>query len=230
MNIVGFEKNSFVDFPSNIASVVFTPGCNFNCWYCHNKEIINETEGTFDQNQILNFLKERVGFLDGVVVTGGEPTMQADLLEFIKSIKEIGLKVKLDTNGTNPKRVKDLIDNNLLDYIAMDIKAPFEKYNIITPINSGLIELIKQSVDIIKNSNIDYEFRTTFAPNLSVEDIKKIMDEIGEVKCYTLQAYRTPDFMKNTDKSIKHSESDFIQLKEYAKSLSNIKKFNLKNL
>lgn len=191
MEISGLIKNSFVDYPKNIACVVFTAGCNMNCWYCHNHDLISETKGEIDEEYVFSLLEERKKFLDGVVITGGEPTLQPDLTEFIKKIKAIGLKVKLDTNGTNLSVVKNLVNAGFLDYIAMDVKAPLSKYSVITSVPN--IQEIKDSIEYIKNCGVDYEFRTTFAPNLTSDDIKQLVKDIGFVKNYALQQYRKPE-------------------------------------
>ena len=191
MEISGLIKNSFVDYPKNIACVVFTAGCNMNCWYCHNHDLISETKGEIDEEYVFSLLEERKKFLDGVVITGGEPTLQPDLTEFIKKVKAIGLKVKLDTNGTNLSVVKNLVNAGFLDYIAMDVKAPLSKYSVITSVPN--IQEIKDSIEYIKNCGVDYEFRTTFAPNLTSDDIKQLVKDIGFVKNYALQQYRKPE-------------------------------------
>ena len=191
MEISGLIKNSFVDYPKNIACVVFTAGCNMNCWYCHNHDLISETKGVIDEDYIFNLLEERKKFLDGVVITGGEPTLQPDLKDFIKKVKEIGLKVKLDTNGTNLTLLKDLVESGLIDYVAMDVKAPLNKYNKITTVPN--LQEIKDSIEYIKNCGLDYEFRTTFAPNLTMDDIRELINDIGCVKNYALQQYRKPE-------------------------------------
>ena len=220
MEIIGFEKNSLLDFPKNIASVIFTPGCNMNCWYCHNREILNEKTGGYSEEQILNFIIERKDFLDGVVITGGEPTLQPDLINFMKKLKAIPTKVKLDTNGTNPEILKEIYEQNLVDFVAMDLKAPFEKYNIVTPVKD--IEKIKESVNLIKNSGVDYEFRTTFAPNLTKEDIVTLIEQVAPINRYALQLYKKPPFIVE-DKSINHEKSEFEFVKENTKN--NVQEF-----
>ena len=191
MEISGLIKNSFVDYPKNIACVVFTAGCNMNCWYCHNHDLISETKGVIDEDYVFNLLEERKKFLDGVVITGGEPTLQPDLKDFIKKVKEIGLKVKLDTNGTNLTLLKDLVESGLIDYVAMDVKAPLNKYSKITTVPN--LQEIKDSIVYIKNCGLEYEFRTTFAPNLTMDDIRELINDIGCVKNYALQQYRKPE-------------------------------------
>lgn len=182
-------------------------------------------EGTISQEVILNYLKKRVGLLDGVVISGGEPTLQNNLKEFIKRIKSLGFLVKLDTNGTNPETLRELVSENLIDYIAMDIKAPFESYNKITIIQD--IEKIKQSVEFIKNCGVNYEFRTTFAPNLTKEDIVNILKSISGAKTYSLQAYFKPNYVTNENLK-NHLPQTFYEIKEIANEY--VENFNIKNL
>ena len=188
MHIAGFNPNSFVDYPDNISAVVFIGGCNMNCWYCHNKSILNISD-FYEKAEITEKIFKRRDFLDAVVITGGEPTLEneEELTEFIKLIKSYNLKVKLDTNGTNHEMLKRLLP--LLDYVAMDIKAPLEKYNIISIIDEEKINSIKNSISLLIKSNKDYEFRTTFAPNLSQQDILEIAELIKGCKKYYLQQY-----------------------------------------
>ena len=162
-----------------------------NLGYCHNPELLEFSEKTdFDANCFFNFLKTRIGKLDGVVITGGEPTLQSDLYDFIKEIKALGFAVKLDTNGTNPVVTEKLLKENLLDYIAMDIKAPLEKYREITDVNVDT-KKIKQSIKLIMNSFIDYEFRTTVLKSqLFFEDFNNIGEMIKGSKKYYLQKFQ----------------------------------------
>ena len=132
MKIAGYQANSFVDFKDNIAAVVFVGGCNMRCWYCHNEGIL-DTEEFLDEDEILAKIKNNVGFLDGVVISGGEPTLQTDLIPFIKKLKSMKLLVKLDTNGKRPDVLKKIFEEGLLDYVAMDIKAPLDDYYKATP-------------------------------------------------------------------------------------------------
>lgn len=192
MKFAGVIKNSFVDYPKNISMVVFTFGCNFNCWYCHNRDIINgEKKEFYDEDEILNIVKNRINFIDGIVITGGEPTIskEYELIDFIKKIKELKLKVKIDTNGTNSKLIKKLLSKNLIDFIAMDIKTSKEKYKSLTCANDKDLCEIEKSIDLILNSNIDYEFRTTFVPDVKIEDIHKIAKRIKNAKSYAIQKY-----------------------------------------
>jgi len=191
----GLIKNSFVDYPQNISAVIFTAGCNMDCWYCHNKNLITVTQNTMDRQEklkteIFDFLNERKNFLDGVVISGGEPTIYEDLQIFITQIKALGYKVKLDTNGTNPACIKKLLDSNLVDYIAMDIKAPFNKYATIIKTKFNISD-IKKSINLIMSSKIDYEFRTTFALPLEKNDLVQIAQSIIGAKHYYIQKYKS---------------------------------------
>ncbi len=187
MHIAGYNPNSFVDYPDNIAAVVFISGCNLDCWYCHNKWIIAARD-VYDKDDILSRIDKNKGFIDAVVISGGEPTLADtdELIDFVKRIKEIGLKVKLDTNGTNFDALQKLLP--YLDYVAMDIKAPLEKYGEITPIGKQQVESIKNSIKLLIN-NIECEFRTTFVPSLDENDIHSIAELIRGAKRYYLQQY-----------------------------------------
>ncbi len=188
--IGGFQKTSLLDFPHRIACIVFTSGCNFQCGYCHNPELnIFEKTADVDLPSFFSFLENRKGKLDGVVITGGEPTLQKGLYQFAFEIKNMGFDVKLDSNGSNPELLKKMIDDKLVDYVAMDIKAPFDKYHEV--IKTGVpLENIKQSIDILLNGKVDYEFRTTVVKEqLSFDDFEKIGQLIKGAKRYFLQKF-----------------------------------------
>jgi len=187
----GLQKFSLIDYPGKTSAVIFTVGCNFRCPYCHNPELVSLGEETniLEEQEILDFLENRKNKLDAVVITGGEPTLHKDLLEFMRKLKNMGFLVKLDSNGTCPDLFKKALEEKLVDYIAMDIKAPLDKYEKVTilPID---IEDIKKSIDIIKNSEIDYEFRTTIVESmLSKKDILEIADTISGARRYYLQKF-----------------------------------------
>ncbi|HHW22364.1 MAG TPA: anaerobic ribonucleoside-triphosphate reductase activating protein [Clostridiaceae bacterium] len=194
MRIAGLQKNSMVDYPGKISAVVFTQGCNMNCGYCHNRRLIKFTEDNeiYDEDSVLAFLEKRRGLLDGVVVSGGEPTLQKDLPCFLEKIRKMDFKTKLDTNGTNPECLRTLINNGLLDYVAMDIKAPLCKYGKIccSPVNTAKV---MESIEILKNAFIEYEFRTTYTPELDDDDLRDISRIIKGAKKYVLQQYREVD-------------------------------------
>ena len=190
MEFVGLTKLSLVDFDRHIACTLFTEGCNFCCPFCHNSPLVkNPHNQIIPFEEILKFLKKRIGILDAVVITGGEPTLMKDLKDKIKQIKDLGYLVKLDTNGTNPDVVKDLVKENLIDYIAMDIKASFATYPKIT--NSRVdINKIKESIDFIMHSGVDYEFRTTLVKEFHTkEDITQMAKEIDGAKKMRLQLF-----------------------------------------
>ena len=191
MSIGGFQKFSLIDYPGKICAIVFTQGCNFRCPYCHNPELVKPSlfGKTIPEEEIFSFLEKRKGKLDAVEITGGEPTLQKDLVDFIQRIKEIGYLVKLDTNGSNPEILEIIINHELVDYIAMDIKAPLEKYKEVT--HSAISpEKIKRSIRVIMNSDIKYEFRTTVVKSqLSKEDIINIGKLIEGAELYILQKF-----------------------------------------
>ena len=201
MLIGGFQKSSLIDFKGKIAAIVFTTGCNFSCPYCHNPELVNPDIGQFGARNIkecdiIDFLKTRKNKLDGVVITGGEPTLQKDLADFIKKIKELNFLVKLDTNGSNPSVVKDYINQGLIDYIAMDIKTSPDEYKKVIRHDID-IEKIEESMKIIVDSPVDYEFRTTVVKNLLTYDsfvkINNVFNKIRgpkKIKRYYLQKFQ----------------------------------------
>ena len=214
MEIGGLQKTTLIDYPGKIATTVFLMGCNFRCPFCYSTELVlpakMKNQPKISQADFFNFLKRKKDLLDGVVVCGGEPTIYQDLPDFIKKIKDLGYLVKLDTNGSNPEMLENLIRDNLVNYVAMDIKAPFgaksqiskfksQSYEKATGVKINL-EKIKKSVEIIKNSGIDYEFRTTVVPGIHIkEDILQIAREISPAKRYYLQNFRPektidPDF------------------------------------
>lgn len=219
VTIGGFQKSSLIDYPEKISAVIFTQGCNFRCPYCHNPELISSRSETVPKvPDLLEFLKTRKGKLDGVVITGGEPTIHKDLPDFIKQIKDMGYCVKLDTNGTNPQMLENLIENNLIDYVAMDIKAPIEKYERVVCSKVNTDNILK-SIQILKKSEIDYEFRTTVVKSqLLPEDFEKIGEMISGAKKYYLQKFLPS---KVLDKSFlqeqTYLEQEFEQILELVK-------------
>ena len=163
MKLGGLVKFTLIDFPGTPAAIVFTQGCNFRCRYCHNPELVYPhlfTE-SMPQEEVMTFLQRRRGTLEGVVISGGEPTLQEDLPRFMAQIKALGYKTKLDTNGTRPEVLKELIDKKLVDYIAMDLKAPLEKYAAITGVEANST-VLKESMELIVKSGLNYQFRTTY--------------------------------------------------------------------
>ncbi|NOZ76219.1 MAG: anaerobic ribonucleoside-triphosphate reductase activating protein [Euryarchaeota archaeon] len=195
MDVKGFMETSLVDWDGRIASLVFTPGCNLRCPYCYNHELVYEP-GSYDnvpKESIFSFLDEHSDFIDGVVIVGGEPTVHSDLPDFCRALKERGMMVKLDTNGTRFGVLKALINENLVDYVAMDVKAPLEpeKYSRVAGVDmNGNLDGIVRSIELLKASGVDYEFRTTYVPTLmEPEDIEDIARELRGAKRYVLQKY-----------------------------------------
>ena len=189
MDFVGIDKLSLLDYDEKLSCVLFAKACNFRCPFCHNGLAVLESETYIPFDQILEFLTSRKGKLDAVVVTGGEPTLMDDIVEKITTIKSMGFLIKLDTNGTNPEVIKELLNKNLLDYIAMDIKNSLNMY----PCTVGMKKIdenkIKESIKLIQNSGIDYEFRTTLVNEFhSLESIKEMGKLIkGSKKLYLQQ-------------------------------------------
>ncbi len=217
MILGGFQRFSLIDYPGKICAIVFTQGCNFRCPYCHNPELVDleKFSKSFSEKEICSFLEKRKGKLDAVSITGGEPTLQKDLIKFLKKIKDMNYLVKLDSNGTNPDVIKEAIKLNLVDYLAMDIKAPLEKYKNITGVDVDTTK-IKKSIDLIMNSGMDYEFRTTVVKSqLSKDDIREIGKLIKGAKLYILQKFfpsktLNPEFLDETT----YGDEEFEQLKK----------------
>ena len=194
MNIGGFQPFTLSDFPGYPAAIIFTQGCNFRCPYCHNHSLWKSEPKTADleEAKVCSFLKQRIGRLEGIVITGGEPTIQPDLCNFIRRIKSLGFRVKLDTNGSNPIVLKKLIEQKLLDYIAMDIKAPEKKYDLICGLPVQM-DNIRQSIDMIAGSSIDHHFRTTyFKKLLTQKDMQAIRKQTPPSSPYIIQHYLKP--------------------------------------
>jgi len=186
----GLQRFSLIDYPGELAAIVFTVGCNFRCPYCHNPELVNGTAEKIPESDVLSFLSKRQGKLTAVSVTGGEPTLHGkELLSFIKMVKDLGYKVKIDTNGTNPELLEILIKEKFIDYIAMDIKAPLDKYSEIVRAKVDIF-LIKKSIDLILNGEVPYEFRTTVLKGMLGEnDIKEILKIIKGARLYCIQNF-----------------------------------------
>jgi pyruvate formate lyase activating enzyme len=204
-------------------------GCNFRCPFCYNPDLVLNSEKlpVFDSKEILSYLKENQALLDGVTITGGEPLIQKKevLIDFIKKVKELNLGVAIETNGTNPEMIEFLITHKLVDYLAMDVKAPLEqeKYNQLTGVQVDL-KKIKKSIKIIKEAKIDSEFRTTVVPGLlNQEDILKITDYIKEGKGYYLQKFQSKETVGDVPKAEVYSDEWFEELKSKVAKKINIK-------
>lgn len=194
MKIGGLQKTTLVDYPGYVAATIFTQGCNFRCAYCHNPELVipSQFEKVIDQDFVLDFLRQRRGQLDAVCITGGEPTMHADLADFIRQIKAMDYLVKLDSNGSSPHQLGEVLQTGLVDYVAMDIKGPIARYQTISNAKTAvpIADLILDSIKLIMSSGVDYEFRTTVAkPLLKPSDFANIGLMIEGAKRYFLQNY-----------------------------------------
>ncbi len=196
MEICGFQRVSLIDYPGRIASIVFVPGCNMRCPFCHNSDLALRNYGklnVYREETILRKLHDASRFIDGVEITGGEPTLQQGLVDFIAECKDMGLLVKLDTNGSNPGKLRELLEKKLVDYVAMDVKTALDagKYTkAIGVSNAAMLKNIDESISLLLNSGIEYEFRTTVVPGLvSAEDLKSIAQRIKGAKAYYLQQY-----------------------------------------
>ena len=190
MKIFGIEKFSMVDWDGKIVCTLFASGCNFRCPFCHNSSLALADGNELDIDDIFSFLEKRKGVLDGVCISGGEPTLHHDIIEFATKIKDMGYKVKLDTNGTSPKAVKSLIEKGLVDYIAMDIKNSPHKYATTAGVQSIALDSILQTISIVKKSGVPHEFRTTIIKEFHTEDdMKYIADLVDGCDKYVLQKY-----------------------------------------
>jgi len=195
MRIGGLQKFSLIDYPEKLSAVIFTQGCNFRCPYCYNPELVLKQlfHETIPESEILEFLKARRTYLEGVVITGGEPTQQGDLLTFLDKIKMLGYFIKLDTNGSHPEVLETVIHKRLVDYIAMDVKAPLRKYDEVVGVKSP-VKRVRASIEIIIHSGIKHEFRTTLVkPLCSSEDLSEIVLLIEGAQKYTIQNFRPSD-------------------------------------
>ncbi len=203
MRIKGLEKSSLIDYPGKVSAVVFLGGCNFRCGFCHNRELVigQDKLHTIPEREVLDFFKERKRWLDGVVVTGGEPAIHKELPEFLMKVRGLGYPVKLDTNGTNPGMLKELIEKGLVDFVAMDIKGPLARYDSICgmPVDTRNID---DSIRLIISSGIGHEFRSTVLPSLhSREDVEEMARMVKGARKFYLQQFRPrntldPMFMK----------------------------------
>lgn len=215
MRIGGFNKLTTQDFPGNLACIIFTNGCNFDCDYCYNRDLVESHAPEISEEEIFSYLNQRKNMLDGVVISGGEPTIWNDLIPFMEKIKELGLKIKLDTNGYRPELLKEILDKNLVDYIAMDIKALFNEYYKIVNRKLDTDKLI-ESINLIKKSKVDHEFRTTIIKGFhTIEDLDKIV-EVIDGSPYYLQNFKMEDTVINK-KLFGFSEEELKGIQEHFK-------------
>lgn len=193
MYFASLQPCTLQDYPGHVAAMVYTMGCNFRCGYCHNPELVVPhgavtKEEMLSQEVLLGFLAARRGLLDGVVICGGEPTIHRQLPEFIKKVKNMGFLVKLDTNGSNPDMLHELLTKQVLDYVAMDIKAPLDAYDFCTP--QYMESRLRRSIALLKTSGISYEFRSTVLPKIhTAESIKRMGEAIAGAEIWYLQRF-----------------------------------------
>jgi pyruvate formate lyase activating enzyme len=196
MNIAALLPMSLIDFPYEIAAVLFMTGCNFCCPFCHNPELVLPEKAreikSIPQEDVLSFLQERKKFLDGLVITGGEPTIHPDLAEFIERVKSLDYRVKLDTNGSQPEILAALLDAGLVDYVAMDVKAPPSRYAEFAGVPVDM-RTIGRSIQLIRDRAPDYEFRTTVAPTMTKQNLEEVVALIDGAKRYWLQRFVVPN-------------------------------------
>lgn len=217
MKIGGLQKTSLLDYPGYISAIVWTNGCNFRCPFCYNPSLALGNAVPIPEEEIFSFLEKRKSMIEGVVFTGGEPLLQEDIIECIQKVKALGFLVKIDTNGTNPVKLKEILEKKLVDYVAMDVKAPKEKYRQLSSVNVD-ISLIESSIDVIKTLAPAYEFRTTMIPELlKKEDIIEIGKWINGAKKYCLQQFKqnTPLLSSKLEHLKPYSKE---QLKEFAEA------------
>ena len=192
MTIGGIIKSSLIDFPGLVCCVLFTSGCNYDCFYCHNRQLIDGTHQVIDNSAVMDFLARRAGQLDGVVITGGEPTLQTDLLTFIKEVRKLGYKTKLDTNGSSPQVIEKMLNEGLFDYFAVDYKAPADRYREICR-GAADAETALRTIRLLLQRGVSFEVRTTVIPQLSETDLRRMAQELPVVPVYTLNRFRKPE-------------------------------------
>ncbi|HKL98489.1 MAG TPA: anaerobic ribonucleoside-triphosphate reductase activating protein [Mobilitalea sp.] len=193
MQIHGFNKSTLLDYPKHLAATIFIGGCNMRCPFCHNASLVlaANTQPVIPEEEVLSYLAKRINILEGICITGGEPTLYPELIEFIIKIKALGYKIKLDTNGTNPDLIKHLVRQRLIDYVAMDIKNSLESYSHTAGKDGFDTKPIEESVSFLLSGSLDYEFRTTLVNELHTsQDILLIGKWLEGAKAYYLQAYK----------------------------------------
>lgn len=224
MKIGGLQKLTLIDYPGRVAATVFLMGCNFRCPFCYSSEIVLpekiKDQPQLSQEYFFDFLKKRKNFLEGVVICGGEPTINKDLPLFAAKIKKMGFLVKLDTNGSNPEMLEELINEKCIDYVAMDIKAPKEKYpeaiGVSGPQAEVIVESIEKSIVVLKESDVDFEFRTTVVPNfLEKKEVVNIAKWVGPAPKYFLQNFKAEKTLDPRFEQIKPYPQEYLlEIKE----------------
>lgn len=224
MNIAGLQKTTLLDYPGKVAATIFTSSCNMRCPFCHNMNLVTSPVSYYSESDIFDFLKKRSGILEGVCITGGEPTLWPELYDFIGQIKQMGFLVKLDTNGTNPDMLCRLITDNLIDYVAMDIKSSIAEYPKACGVNNIDTDKIESSINLLLRGSVEYEFRTTMIASFHN---RKVMEDIGIMlkgaKNYYLQSFIDSEFVPDHS-LLAPSKEELISmcemLKEYITNVS----------
>jgi len=222
MLISGLAKSSLIDYPGLIACVLFVPGCNYNCFYCHNRSLIDGTHDLIETGVVEDFLKKRLGLLDGVVITGGEPTLQSNLVSYMEMIKKLGYKIKLDTNGSSPQVIEQILKNGLCDFFAVDYKAPSARYKEICG-NNANAETVLHTIKILLEARIDFEVRTTVIPQLNESNLKCMASELPIIPRYVLNRYRPPNKYLPCNKTriekTPYTQSQIIEFVNFVRSI-----------
>ena len=222
MKIAGYEKLSLQDFPNQISCIIFTQGCNIRCPFCQNSTLIPmDAKNLISEDEIFNYLNLRKNIISGVTISGGEPTLQPDLENFIDKVKELGLKIKLDTNGLNTRLLEKLIENQKIDYVAMDIKNSLNKYSLTSGVAKINMQNILNSIELLKKGKVDYEFRTTIINEFhTLQDIIEIIKLVGNSKYY-LQNFKNSEYV--LDKTLtSFTEEKLVLWNEILKEYPNV--------
>ena len=222
MKIAGYEKLSLQDFPNQISCIIFTQGCNIRCPFCQNSTLIPmDAKNLISEDEIFNYLNLRKNIISGVTISGGEPTLQPDLESFIDKVKELGLKIKLDTNGLNTKLLEKLIENQKIDYVAMDIKNSLNKYSLTSGVAKINMQNILNSIELLKKGKVDYEFRTTIINEFhTLQDIIEIIKLVGNSNYY-LQNFKNSEYV--LDKTLtSFTEEKLVLWNEILKEYPNV--------
>ena len=220
VEIKGLQKMSLIEYPEKAACVVFLPGCNFRCPFCYNPDLVlrPETQPTIPEGEFFKFLEDRKKWLDAVAITGGEPTLSQDLPDFIRKIKDLGYLVGLETNGTNPGMLEQLIGEKLVDFIGMDIKAPLERYREVVGVEVNTRD-IQKSIDLVRSSGLKYEFRTTFVPGLlGKEDMERMGKWLEGIESYQIHVFRPQNTLDKTFESkVPYSKKELGEIADIAR-------------
>ncbi|MDC7244122.1 MAG: anaerobic ribonucleoside-triphosphate reductase activating protein [Sphaerochaetaceae bacterium] len=198
MIFAGITKSSLIDYPGKISIVLYTPGCNYNCYYCHNRELIQDITENLSNEEIMNLIEKRVGLIDAIVISGGEPTLHYDLIPFLKKMKSLGYLTKLDSNGSNPEIIKKCVEEDAVDYFAIDYKAPKNRYPEIAR-NEADASKVLDTINFLLDNNKKFEVRTTVIPQLDINDLIQMAQELPIIPRYVLNPYRKPEHFLDED-------------------------------